>query len=47
MFETDAAGDITFEFINTYTEGQEYLAVSEARFLPLDFFTELPTCEPE
>ena len=48
VFETDAAtGDITFEFINTYTEGQEYLAVSEARFLPLDFFTELPQCEPE
>ena len=38
-------GNITFEFLNTYGDNQEYLAISEARFLPKNFFKELPQCE--
>jgi hypothetical protein len=45
VFETDAKGNITFEFINTYKKGQEYLVISEALFLPLNYFKELPQCE--
>jgi hypothetical protein len=45
VFETDEKGDITFEFLNTYTNDKEYLALSEARYLPNNFFKELPQCE--
>jgi len=45
VFETDREGNITFEFLNTYGDNQEYLAISEALFLPKYFFKELPTCE--
>ena len=45
VFETDVNGNITFEFLNTYGDNQEYLAISEARFLPKNFFKELPQCE--
>jgi hypothetical protein len=50
VFEVDPEGNVTFEFLNVYDDnGQrrgeaEYLAVSEARFLPTDFFEELPKC---
>ncbi len=48
VFEVDAQGDVTFEFINSYgedEEGESFLSVSEARFFPLDFFKELPECD--
>ncbi len=43
-FELDADGEITFEIINSYKKGKEYLAISEARFLPRSYFTALPQC---
>lgn len=51
VFEVDPAGKVTFEFLNIYGGKQgdgkavEHLAVSEARFLPVDFFKELPQCD--
>jgi hypothetical protein len=50
VFEVDPRGNITFEFLNVYSDnGQsgeaEYLVVSEARFLPENFFKELPVCD--
>jgi hypothetical protein len=45
VFETDAEGNITFEFINTYKKNKEYLVVSEALFLPPNYFKVLPKCE--
>lgn len=45
VFEIDGNGEITFEFLNTYKRNQEYLAISEARFLSTDFFEDLPQCE--
>lgn len=44
VFEVDGEGKITFEFLNTYGGKNEYLSLSEARFLPKDFFKELPQC---
>jgi len=44
-FETDAEGNVTFEFLNTYKKNEEYMLISEALFLPNDFFKELPRCE--
>lgn len=44
VFETDAEGNVTFEFINRYAENNQTLAISEARFLAPDFFKELPQC---
>ncbi|MCP4666641.1 MAG: hypothetical protein GY849_09755 [Deltaproteobacteria bacterium] len=44
VFEVDKDGNMTFEFINVYGENNEALAVSEALFLPVDFFKELPQC---
>jgi hypothetical protein len=44
VFEVDASGNITFEFLNTYSEEKGMLMLSEARFLPLDFFGDLPQC---
>lgn len=45
VLETNGEGNITFEFLNTYGDNQEYLAVSEARFVPENFFQDLPQCE--
>lgn len=45
VFETDGEGNLTFEFLNTYGDNHQYLAISEARFLPKNFFKELPQCE--
>jgi hypothetical protein len=44
VFEVDREGNLTFEFLNTYGDNHQYLAISEARFLPKDFFKELPQC---
>lgn len=51
VFEVDPEGNVTFEFLNLYSDNKregdkaELLLVSEARFLPIDFFKELPKCE--
>jgi len=45
VFETDREGNLTFEFLNTYGDNHQYLAISEARFLPKNFFKELLRCE--
>ncbi len=45
VFETDATGKVTFEFINRFGENGKVLAVSEARYLPKNFFNELPQCK--
>jgi hypothetical protein len=44
VFEVDGEGNITFEFLNTYGDKKENLAISEARFLPVNFFKEVPQC---
>ena len=45
VFEVDENGDVTFEFLNIYNQKEnEYLILSEARFLPVDFFENLPIC---
>ena len=44
VFETDASGNVTFEFLNIFGEDKEKLAISEAMFLPEDYFKELPSC---
>lgn len=46
VFETDKEGNITFEMINAYKHKEAYLVLSEARFLPKDFFKDLPQCDP-
>lgn len=45
VFEVDKDGNITFEFINTYGKNKRSLTISEARFLPTNYFQELPKCE--
>jgi hypothetical protein len=45
IFETDREGNITFEFLNVYDKETKALSISEARFLPVDFFKELPICD--
>ncbi len=45
LFEVNADGEVVFDFINRYGEEGGFLAVSEGRFLPVDFFEELPQCE--
>lgn len=46
VFEVNKNNKITFEFLNTYdSKLGENLALSEAKFLPLDFFTNLPSCD--
>lgn len=45
VFETNAEGEIVFEFINRYDTVGENLLLSEARFFPLDYFAELATCK--
>ncbi|NOR19930.1 MAG: hypothetical protein GQ538_07555 [Xanthomonadales bacterium] len=44
-FEINAAGEIVFDFVNQFQKGGKFLALSEARHLPIDFFKELPECE--
>ena len=44
VFEVDKQGNIRFEFYNRYSNDGQYLAISEARFLPEDFFKDLPSC---
>lgn len=44
-FEVAPDGQITFDFLNLYTPEHGALALSEARFLPPDYFEELPTCD--
>ncbi len=45
VFEVDAGGNLTFDFLNVYDDNKKYLSISEARFLPPDFFKELPKCD--
>ncbi len=45
VFETNKEGDLTFEFLNLYKDNNQYLVISEARFLPINYFEELPQCE--
>ena len=45
VLEVDAGGNLTFEFLNVYDDEKKYLSISEARFLPSDFFKELPKCD--
>jgi hypothetical protein len=45
VFETDREGNLTFEFLNSYNGNQENLVISEAVFLPKDYFTGLPECK--
>lgn len=44
VFEVNKRGEIVFEFLNYFGGEKEFIKVSEARFLPADFFKELPTC---
>jgi hypothetical protein len=45
VFETDATGRITFEFVNTWDSDKGLRAlVSQAISLPVDYFTDMPTC---
>jgi len=46
VLEVSPDGTVTFDFQNTINPEGDALALSEARFLPLDFFSELPTCAP-
>jgi len=45
VFEVDADGEVVFDFLNRGTNEDKALAVSEALFLPPDYFEELPKCE--
>lgn len=45
LFEVDGEGEVVFDFINRFQQDSGYLAVSEGRFLPTDYFEELPACE--
>lgn len=45
LFEVDAEGQIVFDFINRFQPGGKFLAVSEGRFLPTDYFEGLPRCD--
>lgn len=44
VFELDAQGEMVFEFVNRYDDEGGQLVMSEARWLPPDYFEELPTC---
>ena len=44
VFEVNSQGEVTFEFINRYGENNEFLAISEARYLPMDFFKGIKKC---
>ena len=44
-FEVDENGEIVFEFLNLMDEEDKMvMSLAEARYLPLDYFQELPTC---
>lgn len=45
VFEVNAEGEVVFDFINRYQSDDKLLVVSEGRFLPNEYFTELTTCE--
>lgn len=45
VFEVDKHGEIVFEFLNFYGGKRDFIKVSEARFLPTNFFKELPACQ--
>jgi len=45
VFEVDPNGELVFDFRNLGESGNDTLAVSEALFLPPDYFDELPQCE--
>lgn len=46
VFEVDENGDVVFDFLNLYNKDKdEYLVVSEAKFLPRQYFEDLPECE--
>ncbi len=45
VFETDPEGNITFEFLNVYGEDNQLLTLSEAIFLPTDFFERDLSCQ--
>ena len=44
-FEVDADGRVIFDFHNAFSETHGPLGIAEARFLPLDYFDALPTCD--
>lgn len=44
VFEVNSSGQVTLEFVNSYDDDGQVLLISEARFLPSNFFKELPTC---
>lgn len=44
VFEVNESGEIVFEFLNLYGGKKEFIKVSEARYLPTNFFQELPVC---
>ncbi len=46
VFEAAPDGSLTFDFLNLYAPEHGALVLSEARFLPADYFEDLPTCEP-
>lgn len=45
VFEVAPDGSLTFDFLNLYTPDQGALVVSEARYLPMNYFEELPVCD--
>ncbi len=45
VFEVDSEGKITFEFFNVYGEDNQLLTLSEAIFLPTDFFERDLSCQ--
>lgn len=46
VFEVAPDGTVNFDFHNIYSDEDGALPVSGARFLPPDFFTDLPRCAP-
>lgn len=45
VFESSPEGFVSFDFHNLYNEDAGALTLSEARFLPMDYFEDLPTCD--
>jgi hypothetical protein len=45
VFEVDSEGNITFEFLNVYGKDNQLLTLSEAIFLPTDFFERDLSCQ--
>ncbi len=44
VFEVSPDGSVTFDFRNVYGSNGKSLVLSEARFLPVDYFHEVPEC---